>query len=40
MDPFVFVLAFLEVLATALLTVSIQAINVALTNPSDSLRYV
>ncbi len=39
MDPFIFILAFLGALFIALLTVSIQAINAALANPSDSLRY-
>jgi putative ABC transport system permease protein len=39
MDPFIFILAFLGALLLALLTVSIQALNAALTNPADSLRY-
>jgi putative ABC transport system permease protein len=39
MDPFIFILAFLGALLIALLTVSIQAINAALANPADSLRY-
>jgi len=39
MDPVIFVLAFLGALAIALLTVSIQAVNAALTNPAESLRY-
>ena len=39
MDPMIFILAFLGALAIALLTVSIQAVNAALTNPADSLRY-
>jgi putative ABC transport system permease protein len=39
MDPFIFVLAFLGALVIALLTVSIQALNAALKNPADSLRY-
>jgi ABC-type antimicrobial peptide transport system permease subunit len=39
MDPFIFVLPFLGALVIALLTVSIQALNAALTNPADSLRY-
>jgi ABC-type antimicrobial peptide transport system permease subunit len=39
MDPFLFLLSFLGALAIALLTVSIQAVNAALTNPADSLRY-
>jgi putative ABC transport system permease protein len=39
MDPFIFVLSFLGALSIALLTVSVQAVNAALTNPADTLRY-
>ncbi|MCK4852747.1 MAG: ABC transporter permease [Bacteroidales bacterium] len=39
MGPFIFIMAFLGALAIALLTVSIQAMNAALKNPAESLRY-
>jgi putative ABC transport system permease protein len=38
-DPTIFLLAFTGALAIALLTVSFQAVNAALKNPADSLRY-
>ncbi len=38
-DPLLFFLAFLAVLIIALITVSFQAVNAALKNPAESLRY-